>query len=81
MYVYVYDLQYKRKTIFFLLGQVKMSFGQVFFIKFILYLPEWASSDKNLYVATCTRVTHAITNKILSLMKTLEQSQDFSEPL
>ena len=25
-----------------------MSFGQVFFIKFVLYLPEWASGDKNL---------------------------------
>ena len=25
-----------------------MSFGQVFFITFVLYLPEWASGDKNL---------------------------------
>ena len=25
-----------------------MSFGQVLFIKFVLYLPEWASGDKNL---------------------------------
>ena len=29
-------------------GQVKMSLGQVFFIKIVLYLPEWASGDKNL---------------------------------
>ena len=27
-------------------GQVKMSFGQVFFIKFVCYLPQWASGDK-----------------------------------
>ena len=26
-------------------GQVKISFWQVFFIKFVLYLPEWASGD------------------------------------
>ena len=25
-----------------------MSFGQVFCIKFVLYLPKWASGDKNL---------------------------------
>ena len=38
------------------LGQVKMSPGQVFFIRFVLYLPEWASGDKNLYstLASCT---------------------------
>ena len=24
-----------------------MSFGQVFFIKFVLHLPKWASGDKN----------------------------------
>ena len=29
-----------------------MPFGQVFFIKFILYLPEWASGDET-YVAPC----------------------------
>ena len=35
-------------------GQVGMSFGQVFlFIKFVLYLPKWASGDKNLY-STCS---------------------------
>ena len=26
-----------------------MSFGQVFLIKFVLCLPNWASGDKNLY--------------------------------
>ena len=25
-----------------------MSFGQVYFIKFVLFLPEWVSGDKNL---------------------------------
>ena len=25
-----------------------MSFGQVFFIKFVFHLPKWASGDKNL---------------------------------
>ena len=25
-----------------------MSFGQVFFFRFLLYMPEWASGDKNL---------------------------------
>ena len=42
--LWTYDFQYK-KCLFFLLGQVKVSFGQVFFNKFILCLPEWASSD------------------------------------
>ena len=33
-----------------------MSPGQVFFIRFVLYLPEWASGDKNLCstLASCT---------------------------
>ena len=30
------------------MGQIKMSFGQLFNIKFVLYLPKWASGDKNL---------------------------------
>ena len=34
-----------------------MLFGQVFFIEFVLYLPKWASGDKNIknriHVAPC----------------------------
>ena len=46
--LWTYDFQYKFLFLF-LWGQVKMSFGQVLFIKFVLYVPEWASGDKHLY--------------------------------
>ena len=46
----------KKKLLFFILGQVKMSFGQVFFIKFVLYLPELASGNKNL----CSTLSHIV---------------------
>ena len=41
--LWTYDFQYKPFG-----GQVKMSFGQALFIIFVLYLPKWASGDKNL---------------------------------
>ena len=41
--LWTFNFQFKKITLFIFLGQVKMSFGQVFFIKFVIYLPEWAS--------------------------------------
>ena len=46
------DFQCKKKILFFFLGQVTILFGQVLFIKFKLYLPEWTSGYKNLYSAS-----------------------------
>ena len=44
-----FNTEKKKKLIIIFWGQVNKSFrGQVFFIRFVLYLPEWASDDKNL---------------------------------
>ena len=45
---WTYNFQYKKINLFLFGGQVKMSFGQVFFIRFVLQLPEWESGDKTL---------------------------------
>ena len=37
-----------------------MSFGQMFFIKFVLYLPEWVGGHKNLYMYTCSTLVQCI---------------------
>ena len=44
----------KKQTLILFWGQVEMSFGQVFFIKFLLDLPEWATGQVVIktYVAT-----------------------------
>ena len=50
------DMTFKTKNNFLFWGQVILSFRQVFFkIKFVVYLPEWASGDKNL-LAPCIKV-------------------------
>ena len=51
-------------TLFLWGGQVKMSFGQVFVIKFILYFPEWVSGAKKLmkHPASIYHYIHVISN-------------------
>ena len=45
-----------------------MSFGQVFSIRFVLYLPEWESGDKNL--CTCGTLVQNSNHNPLTLSHT-----------
>ena len=45
--LWTYNFQYKNKILFFFWGKVNAIRASIF-IKFVLYLPEWANSDKNL---------------------------------